>query len=192
LGRILPAMPGSSARQVALTLAVGAVVAGCSSGGDKPQTLPTISASPSVEASPAPSAPPASATADASAAGVEAFIKSYYAEINHAIRTGDVSVLKALSSPTCGCRQLADFIEHGNGGPNVSGGQFTVLAIQTHDFSSSVSRAEVTYDVAAAVIRNGAGLVVKRFPPYKAAKDDVSVARRGNGWIVAEVVELTK
>ncbi len=181
-------MPGSSARQVALLLAAGAVVAGCSGDGDKPQSLPTLSA-PATAASQTPSA---SASPAASAAGVEAFIKSYYDEINRAIQSGQVSALRALSSPSCGCRQLADFIEHGNGGPNVTGGRFTIVAIRTHDFSLSLSKAEVTYDVAAAVIRNGSGQVVRRLPPYNSAKDDISVVRQGDGWLIAEVVELTR
>jgi len=184
-------MPRPSARQLALALALGAVLAACSDDGDKPQVLPSVSTpSPTPSQSPAPSVSPTGS--DASAAGVEAFIKSYYAEINKAISTGKVDSLRQLSVPGCGCRQLVDFIANGNGGPNVTGGRFAIRDIATHDVTATLAGAKVTYDVAAAEIHDSSGRVVKRLPAYTAAQDDISIVRHGSAWLVAEVVELTQ
>jgi len=190
MARILAVMPGSSARGVALAVVLSATVAGCSSSdGEKPRALPTIPTATPSSTSPTPLA---SATADTSAASVVAFIKSYYAEINRAVATGNVEALRALSVPGCGCRQLVEFIADGNGGPNVTGGRFTIRNIATHDVTPTLAGAKVTYDVAAAEKRDSSGKLVKRLPAFTAAQDDLSIVRHGDSWLVAEVVELTQ
>ncbi len=182
-------MPESAALpRVTVALALALALAGCSSNDKKPQTLPTM-ASPSVSRSPTPSP---SMSPGATAESVKAFIKSYYDEINRAIETGNANVLRTMSVPACSCRQLADFIEHGNGGPNVTGGRFAVVSVRPHDVTSQLAKAEVTYDVGAAEIRNASGGLVKRLPAFKAARDDLSLVRENDKWIIAEVVELTQ
>lgn len=184
-------MAGSSARQVALTFAVGTVIAGCSSDGNKPQTLPTLSAPATVEMSPTPATPSPPATADASAAGVEAFIKSYYAEINHAIRTGDVSALTTYSVPTCSCRRLVDSIRQKSVGSRIIGGKFTLREVVPHDLTPTLARARVLFDVDKAQVVKTDGTIAETIAAAPGARDDISLVRESDRWLVLKAVEIS-
>lgn len=163
-------------------------LAGCFSADKNPRALPSIR-TPVVSARPATSA---AVTPDATAESVRTFVRSYFDEINRAITTGRIDRLRELSVAHCACRRLADFIANGHGGPNVTGGQFTVLSVTTHDVTPTLVGAEVTYDVAEARIRNASHQVIQRLPGFHQARDDLSVVRYRDRWLVAEVVELTQ
>lgn len=179
-------MPGSSARQVALTFAVGAVVAGCSSDGDKPQTLPTIPPSPTA-ATPTPSA---AASTAASAASVEAFIKSYYNEINRAIRTGDPTKLATYSTPACPCRRLVTSVKEKSTGSSIRGGKFTLRSVAPHDVTPTLAGAQVLYDVEKAEVVKSDGHILETIPAAPNARDDISMVLYGGHWLISNVLIL--
>lgn len=183
-------MPGSSARQLALTLTVGAILVGCSSAGDKPQTLPTLSASARVDASASLSTPPSAAATAASAAGVEAFIKSYYAEINRAIRTGDVSKLATYSTPACPCRRLVASIKEKSTGSSIRGGEFTLRNVAPHDVTPTLAGAQVLYDVEKAEVVKSDGHILETIPAAPNARDDISMVLYGGHWLISNVLIL--
>lgn len=182
-------MPRPSARQLALALALGAVLAACSDDGDKPQVLPSVTTpSPTPSKSPAPSVSPTGS--DASAAGVEAFIKSYYAEINRAIETGDVSTLTSYSVPACPCRRLVESIREKTTGSRIQGGEFTLSTVSPHDVTPTLAGAEVLYDVAKAEVVKSDGRVIETVKAAPGARDDISVVRYNDRWLVSNVLIL--
>jgi len=181
-------MPGSSARGVALAVVLSATVAGCSSSdGEKPRALPTIPTATPSSTSPTPLA---SATADTSAASVVAFIKSYYAEINRAIETGDVSALTSYSVPACPCRRLVSSIKEKSTGTKIRGGHFTLGGISPHDVTPTLAGVVVTFDVARAEVVKADGTIVDTIEAAKGAKDDLSLVLHNGSWLVANGLEL--
>lgn len=182
-------MPGSSARQLSLALALSAVLAGCTGDGDKPQTLPTIK-SPSPAASPSPPMTTAAPTSDMSARGVEAFIRSYYAEINRAIETGDVKALTSYSIPACPCRRLVASIMAKSAGSSIRGGHFTIHVVSPHDVMPTLAGAQVLYDVEEAKVVKPDGTVVQTVKAESGARDDLSLVRSNGKWLVANVFLL--
>jgi len=181
-------MPGSSVRSVALALVLTATVAGCSSSdGEKPRVLPTI---PSLTPSSTSPTPLASATADTSAASVVAFIKSYYAEINRAIETGDVSTLTSYSVPACPCRRLVESIREKTTGSRIQGGEFTLRTVSSHDVTPTLAGAEVLYDVAKAEVVKPDGRVIETVKAAPGARDDISIVRYNGRWLVSNVLIL--
>src|SRR4051812_115384 len=99
-------------RCAAAWVAVAAVCAGCSSGAAKgaappppPASSPSAPARASARVSPRPT-PTASATpfvSSADEAGAYAFVKAYFAELDRAYATGDVSRLATYRLATCSC-----------------------------------------------------------------------------------------
>src|SRR5579859_3073392 len=109
-------------------------VAGCSASA-RPSTLPP--ASPTV-VSPTPS--PSPLTQAEIAQQAIATVKAYYAEVDHAIKTGDTSHLRRMSTPNCVCLKLVDFIESVWRTGSVRGTTFFILGkVTPHDVSSQVA-----------------------------------------------------
>lgn len=188
MARILAVMPGSSARGVALAVVLSATVAGCSSSdGEKPRALPTIPTATPSSTSPTPLA---SATADTSAASVVAFIKSYYAEINRAIETGDVTALSAFSTPACSCRQLLQSIKRKSTGSKIEGGRFALHEVVPHDVTPTLAAARASYDVGKAEVVKQDGSVIQTIEAETGAQDDISIVRAKGRWLVSNVFLL--
>jgi hypothetical protein len=91
---------------VTVTLAVCSLAA-CASSGSGAAPPPPAVVTPSTQ-TPAQSAPPPvpAPNTPATAEGAIAFIKAYYAEMNHALYTNELSLLSAYSQPSCPCRKL--------------------------------------------------------------------------------------
>jgi hypothetical protein len=117
---------------------MGAVLAGCASATTRAAAVPSASASavvapsviatPSASPSPTPT-PTASATpfvSSADEAGAHAFVVAYFAELDRAYATGDVSRLKPYRLDTCICVRL----ERRIAGVYAQGGHITGASLQ--------------------------------------------------------------
>ena len=126
---------------MSLLAVVGGTLAGCASTPTPASAAPPsasarvsvgASASPSPSASPTPSPTPrASATpfvSPADEAGAHAFVVAYFAELNRAYATGDVSRLAPYREPTCICVRFEARIAgvYSKGG-RITGAAFEVL-----------------------------------------------------------------
>lgn len=180
-------MPESAALpRVTVALALALALAGCSSNDKKPQTLPTM-ASPNVSRSPTPSP---SMSPGATAESVKAFIKSYYDEINRAIRTGDVTKLAEYSTPACPCRRLVASIREKSSGASIRGGRFTLRSVAPHDVTATLAGAQVLYDVEKAEVVKSDGRVVETIEAAPDARDDISMVRYQGRWLVSNILIL--
>lgn len=180
-------MPESAALpRFRVALAFALALTACSSEDKKPRALPTIkspSARPSVTSSP--STPPG-----ATAESVKAFIKSYYDEINRAIRTGDVTKLAEYSTPACPCRRLVASIREKSIGASIRGGQFTLRSVAPHDVTATLAGAQVLYDVEKAEVVKSDGRVVETIEAAPDARDDISMVRYQGRWLVSNTLIL--
>ena len=180
-------MPESAALpRFTVVLVLALALAGCSSNDKKPQTLPTMT-SPNVSRSPTPSP---SMSPGATAESVKAFIKSYYDEINRAIRTGDVTKLAEYSTPACPCRRLVASIREKSIGASIRGGQFTLRSVVPHDVTATLAGAQVLYDVEKAEVVKSDGRVVETIEAAPDARDDISMVRYQGRWLVSNTLIL--
>ncbi len=132
------------------------VLSGCSDGGGaaEPTTTPTLTPTPTpTPAGPVePTLPPEAAGEDAAAA--EAFVRHYWAMVNYAQDTGDVTALRRLGSPSCtACQGGADgIVRIARAGGRTIGGAMEITRTTAKPFEAGPFRGfivEVAADVAA-------------------------------------------
>lgn len=83
-------------------------------------------------------------------AGAKAFVEYYWDVVEHAQLTGDVSVLKTLSYPTCAACQsgIRDLAKKAPQIRNATGGDMTVIRASVHMFRAESERTfQVDYSV---------------------------------------------
>jgi hypothetical protein len=183
-------MPGSSARQLALALALGAVLAACSDDGDKPQVLPSITTpSPTPSQSPAPSFSPTPSTA-ITADGASAFVRAYYSEVNRAAATGKTDVVKGMIARECPCQALIKYIEDSYKVGSLRGFTYSIRDVTIDDFRGRVALATVTYSVGRIEEISKTGKVTGVVPPVLTAQKAVTVIRAEDKWLIDNVHNL--
>ena len=126
----------------------------------------------------------------ATAESVKAFIKSYYDEINRAIRTGDVTTLTTYSVAACPCRRLVESIKQKSTGSVTKGGRFTLRDVTPHDVTPTQARAQALFDVEKAQVVRPDGTVAETIEAAPGARDDISLIRQNNSWLVVTAVEI--
>jgi len=185
-------MPGSSARQVALTFAVGAVVAGCSSDGDKPQALPTIkSLTPGTSATA--QTTPSMGTLEANTPeGAAAFVRTYYEQVNRATSTGRTDAVKRMTATECPCRALTKYIDDSYKVGSLRGFVYTIRSVNTENFKGGLALVTVLYAVSRIEELNRKGEVTTVVPPVNGGRKAVTVVRASSGWLIADVQNLSK
>jgi hypothetical protein len=93
-----------------MTLALFAV-AGCASSGAGASAPPPAVVTPSTHATSSAPAPVPAPSTPATAEGAIAFVKAYYAEMNHALATNESETLANYSKENCPCRKVLATIE---------------------------------------------------------------------------------
>lgn len=171
--------------KLALLLAPGLLAVACSTQTTptQPQSLPSIKP-PSSTALPT---QPSTRPQPASDAVIKAFIESYYAEINHAIATGDVSKLETYSTPACPCRKLVASIKEKSTGSRIRGGAISLGSVSPHHVTPTLAGAQVLYDVARAEVVTADGRVTESIKAARGAQDDMSLVLYRGKWLVANV-----
>jgi hypothetical protein len=162
---------------VAAVMALGS--AGCSGGGSKPVSLPSISSS----ASPSPSATTTQTQLDA----VSAVVRSYYSLLNSSTTVANGESLAALMTAGCTCRRVAtSVIDVAKKGQTYFGRNQLVSVTPSSD-GPVVAEAFVEYDYTAGGIKDEHGHVLSTMPGRVGAKLNFILNLRDGHWLIAEV-----
>lgn len=159
-------------------------LAGCSKA-KQPSTLPPLpSASPSPSASPTPPKP-----TDAKAS-VTALARTYFAESNVAIRTGDTKALRALSVKGCPCDEFANFVDaEWKRGTVPVPEYYTVTKVDTPVLRGpTVGLVSVVYRTNRYRVVDKSGHVIVDLPPAPEESATVECRQIAGVWKVADVV----
>lgn len=158
---------------VALTL-----LAGCESGSGSPSPTPT---------------PPGSSSASPSsspAAEAEAAVRAYYAEINRAASTGQVTELERRIKPECSCARLVRYIEQKWAAGSLRGAVFTVQKAEARTATDSSAQVIISYSVTRYQVLDRAGKVTETVAAVPSTSAEVRLAREETRWVVTEVLGL--
>jgi hypothetical protein len=149
--------------------------------------LPTRGTPTAAVASPAPSLTTAQIAADA-----VAFVKRYYAEINHAIATGDTAELRKMQKPTCACTRLVNAIEDSwVANRLVAGEVLTPERFDPRDVFPAVASVTVVYASRGYQIIPRDGGVAHRAPTHSRVVEEVEISKEGSAWVVSDVRQLS-
>ena len=170
-------------------IAMGAVLTGCSGGGDAAVTLPTLTPS----ASPAavtPSAVPSAAT-PATAQGAAAFARYFYMQIERAFAQRDPSLVAALSDASCQtCNNYIRSVttlrdEH----QRIEGKLvFTILLAEAPATDGKTARVDVIWSTPANKRYDSAGRLIHSQGPLSRVEETLELRRAGDSWMVQRVV----
>lgn len=167
---------------VALVLAAGAALAGCSGDGSAaPAPLPSI-------ASPTPAlvpSPPALASED-SPQGAAAFAGYFVEAISAAFASGDAAAVRALSDPECGgCNNFVDAIEEPlPPGERVEGGALSVVFAESPPVDGGDVIVTIRYAIEEVRVVGDSGDVIRTTPAEPAIDAEMRLIRTGNSWRV--------
>lgn len=185
---MLPSMPtGTPARRRSAVLAIAAVLtlvlAACDDAPPKPATLPSNSVSSPQTTSP-------SSTTLTPEEEVEQFVRDYYAELNRAARTHDVSKLKTMSTKGCPCykyvRNLRAAEKAGYVTPDI---EWRIAKLTVRDVTNVDAVVGVLEELHPYDVLDSDGDVVRRFR-LRRANLDYSLIKGANGWFIGNVIDL--
>ncbi|HEY3924985.1 MAG TPA: DUF6318 family protein [Acidothermaceae bacterium] len=161
-----------------------------------PSPSPTASSTGSVESpSPATSgtatnsdsgtaSPPTSA--DVIAMNVRDTAQAYIADFNIALATGDTTKIEALTSPTCGCRQLVNTINQMSAhGQRYDGVVFTIKSIDV-TYLAAGAAGDVKFSISAGRVVDVAGNEVRGSSPTPNQENDLFMVNTNGRWTVEQ------
>ncbi len=163
----------------------GLALAGCSDPADEPQALPAVSAEPSAEPSVAPLPTPSLTGAKA---GVEQAVLAYFAGVNRAAATGDLTAFEAAHGPECtACTTFSDLIRSTTAkGQRFEGATDVVESYTIPDFQGPNAVVDVRFRVAPYRIVAADGTVVST-SQGSSRRSLIVMNQVGGRWIVGEV-----
>jgi hypothetical protein len=133
---------------------------------------------------------PPSDPATTPAAQVEAAARRYFAALETAGRTGDVTDLDALVGTRCPCHQQVDAIRaDAKAGRHVTT-TYTVEAVRTHDVRDDVGLATVTYSSPPSKLLDKAGRTLRVLPARSHAGLDLGFGRDGGAWVLLNMTKV--
>jgi hypothetical protein len=160
-------------------------LAGCGGSSSGAAVLPTRDTPTAAVPSPTPSLTTAQIAAEA-----VAFVKGYYAEINHAIATGDTTKLRAMQTDTCVCLRLTKGISDTWRSAIVREREvFRTSGYKPHDVYPAVASVTVPINGRGYTVFERDGRIRDRVPP-KRVIEDVEIVRKGDAWLVSDVRQL--
>jgi hypothetical protein len=173
-------------RRLALTCALAAMaVAGCSSGGSKPVSLPSLT--PSTSASPTPSA--TSTTTELSA--VSTVVRRYFALINGPTTEAAATELFSIMTAPCKCRRVASSVRDAAKRGQSYFGMATITSFVPTIDAASAADVLVDYDSTASGLRDSKGHVLHRDPPMKGMSADFRLVRVDGVWRI-DIVQIIR
>ncbi len=169
-----------------LLIAALFAAAGCTGNATEPGTIKSLSPTPTTSsASPTPTP-----TETPVKQQVKIAIRAYYAELTHAVRTGDSTALKRIVSPRCPCYRSVEVIERnkrqGRTGPSAS---ISVRRVSVHDVAGVTAGAMVSYRVHAYDLVDEHDDVVSHIAA-RSYHADLSLVHRNAAWILNNVFNL--
>ena len=141
-----------------------------------------------------PSAPPATAPASSPVAGPEAEVaaaaRAYYAALESAGQTGDVSALRAVIHPSCDCAdQVTTFEGYARAGQHLTT-RYAVDGVTTHDVTATEGWATVTLTYAPSALIGADRRVAKTYPGKTKVGRDLLFRKEGTSWRLVRLVLL--
>jgi hypothetical protein len=134
---------------------------------------------------------PVPSTSKEMSAGIEAAVRAYYAAVNMAFDSGDVSAIEAVTTPACPCRgPIAQIQSLKQNGQHWVGGDLAITSIRVHDLVGNGGSAEV-WDVsppAVLVDEKGRPMATATDPPKGHA--NMFVIYSHGRWLIANNVLL--
>lgn len=118
-------------------------------------------------------------------------MQAYFAETNQAFRTGDVRLLKTMTTDGCPCRRAANEIERTiRQGGRFQGLRYEVVSIDVHDIEGGSGLAEVRAKLPPYRVFDGDG-DLKEDSPGGTLHTDFSLSRGQSGdWIIGNSLNL--
>jgi len=152
-------------------------------------TSPTATATPSTP-TPIPTTSPASPTPSTPEAEVDAAVRTYYAELNRAAQTNDTTRLKTMIDISCDCYRAIKVIdENARQRYTTPSAKWNLRRVLPHAVKQSAALVEVKYDLSAYDVVGADGKVVGHVKS-QSNHWDLSLIRRGSGWVVNDVSDL--
>ncbi|HEY0869262.1 MAG TPA: hypothetical protein VGD55_02595 [Acidothermaceae bacterium] len=136
------------------------------------------------------SPPPALSSNDV-AANVRATAQAFFADLNIAFATGDLTSYNTLTSPGCVCRSIARTIQDMNAEhEHYSGVVATITSLQVVSFIAAGATADIYFSVSAGKVLDAAGKQVDTSLAAPAAHSAMFILRVGPHWIVEQNTRL--
>jgi hypothetical protein len=164
-----------------------------------PSPIPAASSSVPVNANPTASGTPTSAvsgdasppiSADVIATHVRATARAFVDDFNIALATGDTTKIEALTSPTCGCRQLVNTIKQMSvTGEHYDNVTFTLKSIDVGLLAAGGS-GDVKYSISAGRVVDATGKGIRTTSPTLDGETDLLIVSSDGRWIVQQSILL--
>jgi hypothetical protein len=175
-------------RRVAAGLGLGALLlagAGCAAG-DKPRTLPPLTATPTPVAS---STPVSDDKAQLAAA--EAVVRRYYALLNAPTTEANASALAALMTSTCKCLDVVRATRAAARARHHFFGHLSLVSVVPHLDGLADADVLVTYDFSRSGIADAQGRELHADPPTSGASVNLQLRRVQGEWRIAQILNLS-
>lgn len=168
-------------RTGAAALAVGVLLAACSSD-PEPDPLPPA---PSVSPTPVVLPLPSEAAAE-TPQGAAAFARYYFDVLNRAFASGDATQVRQLSHPGCdACNNLIGAIEEEpDPQERIEGGDYRIVFAESPPAEAGDVVVEVRYSLTEVRVLRPDGAVVRTKPAEPGIDAQLRLIRRGSSWIV--------
>jgi ketosteroid isomerase-like protein len=163
---------------------IALVAAGCTK--EHAGALPSLSATPTPTGT---SSTPTS-TATTPAQQIATAARAYFAALESAGKTGDVTTLSALLSPGCECREQVTAIRRDAAAGRHVTTTFTVEEVHTHEVGATAGAAAVTYSSPASRLVDANGKTIRSYAARAHAGLDLTFRKTGGRWLLAHVIGL--
>ena len=167
---------------------VALLAAGCSD--DKAGGLPPLSSAPSTPVVTTATPTATATTAQTPAQQVEVAARAYFAALESAGQTGDVSTLEPLLAPKCDCRRALAAIEaDAKAGRHVTT-RYVVSEVKAGEVTATAGTAVVTFSSPASKLVDANGKTVRSLPARKDTGAELTFRLAGSKWLLEQVVLL--
>jgi hypothetical protein len=131
--------------------------------------------------------PPAALSSNDIATNVRTTAQAFFADLNIAFATGDVTKITALTSPTCGCRSLVKLIESTYAQhQRIVGVVANLTSLQVVSFVAAGATADMHYSISAGRILDVSGNQVNTSVDNPDEHSAMFVLGTGGQWIVEQ------
>lgn len=121
---------------------------------------------------------------------VRATAQAFVDDFNMAFATGDTAEIEALTSTTCGCRQLVNTIQqHTAKGEHYDGVSFTLKSIDV-SFLAAGANGEIKYSISSGRILDAVGKEVIGSGPTTDGDAQLFIIHSDGRWIVQQSILL--
>ena len=162
---------------------VALLVGGCSGGGSKPVSLPSIS--------PTDAPSPSATSTQTQLEAVSAVVRQYYSLLNGDTTTANATALAALMTPSCPCREVVTATKQAVARHQHFFGTNSVVSIVPNMDGPAAADVLVTYDYTRSGIKNASGRVVSSGPGRRGTTQDFRLVKQNGAWLIAKILRVS-